>query len=212
MECIKCKKEKEEKEFNLKKDSKSGYFTVCKECRNLYKKEYYSLNSQLKDNEKAYKNLHKNSSDGKGGRTIKTVCPTCNYPVFISAKQLKSGNKRYCSKRCRAMANVFNLLISTLKGRAKKKKVDFNLDAVFIEELLNKQNYKCAITGVSIILRHSYQGTTIYDSASLDRIDSTKGYMKDNVQWVVLGINYMKMDYSENEVYELILRIKNIKN
>lgn len=212
MVCIKCKKEKEKKDFRPNKGKPNGYFTVCRNCQDFYKKEYYSLNSQIDNNEKAYKELHKVSSHKKGGRTIETQCPTCKYPIFISPKQLKSGNKKYCSKRCRAMANIFNLLITSLKSRSKKKGIDFNLDSKFIEDLLIKQNYKCAITKIPIILRHSYQGTTIYDSASLDRIDNSKGYTKDNVQWVVLGINYMKMDYSQNEVYELIKRIKNTPN
>lgn len=36
-------------------------------------------------------------------------------------------------------------------------------------------------------------------TASLDRIDSSKGYLENNVQWVHKDINWMKQDYSHEE-------------
>lgn len=37
-------------------------------------------------------------------------------------------------------------------------------------------------------------------TASLDRIDSTKGYIESNVQWLHKDINNIKQDYSVNEL------------
>jgi len=37
-------------------------------------------------------------------------------------------------------------------------------------------------------------------TASLDRIDSSKGYVLDNVQWVHKRVNFLKRDYSEKEL------------
>ena len=42
------------------------------------------------------------------------------------------------------------------------------------------------------------------DRASSDRIDSSKGYVEGNVQWVVLGINYTKRNFKEEELFELL--------
>jgi hypothetical protein len=45
-------------------------------------------------------------------------------------------------------------------------------------------------------------------SASLDRIDSSKGYIKGNIQWVSRAVNYMKNDMSENDllrIFDLIV-------
>lgn len=212
MKCDKCKKEKSTEDFKINNSKPNGYNNICIECQISYRKEYYSTKERTEANTKTYEKLHRDTKHKKAGRNIKSICPTCENLVYMSTKQFESGNRRYCSRRCRAIANVFNLLITSLKARAKKKKVDFNLDAEFLKDLIISQDYKCAVTGVPLILRHSYEGTTIYDSASLDRIDNSKGYTKDNVQWVVLGINYMKMDYSQDEVYELINRIKNTTN
>jgi hypothetical protein len=45
---------------------------------------------------------------------------------------------------------------------------------------------------------HMAGGTT----ASVDRIDSSKGYIKGNVQWVHKTINKMKWGYSQGEFIE----------
>ena len=36
-------------------------------------------------------------------------------------------------------------------------------------------------------------------TASLDRIDSSKGYVKGNIQWVHIAINFMKHSLPEEE-------------
>ena len=68
-----------------------------------------------------------------------------------------------------------------------------------------KQNSKCAISGVDIKLVRSYarvekeERSKYSQTASLDRIDSSKGYIKGNIQWVHKKINRMKMAMSEKE-------------
>ena len=43
-------------------------------------------------------------------------------------------------------------------------------------------------------IEYQHQKTT----ASLDRIDSNKGYVEGNVQWVHVDVNYMKLDYDQD--------------
>jgi hypothetical protein len=40
-------------------------------------------------------------------------------------------------------------------------------------------------------------------TASLDRIDSSKGYTKNNIQWIYKPINSMKRDYTQERFIEL---------
>lgn len=40
-------------------------------------------------------------------------------------------------------------------------------------------------------------------TASLDRIDSNRGYTQDNVQWVHKDVNKMKMDLNQQIFVEL---------
>ena len=47
-------------------------------------------------------------------------------------------------------------------------------------------------------------------TASLDRIDSSKGYTKNNVQWLHKDINIMKRDFPEEKFLFLCKQI--VKN
>ena len=46
-------------------------------------------------------------------------------------------------------------------------------------------------------------------TASLDRIDSSKGYTIDNIQWLHKDINKMKWDFSQEKFLELCKKIVN---
>ena len=61
------------------------------------------------------------------------------------------------------------------------------------------QKGKCAYTGVELILTTKYGRKYGLNTASLDRIDSSRGYTIDNIQWVHKKINRIKSNLSEKE-------------
>lgn len=73
---------------------------------------------------------------------------------------------------------------------------------ITIEDAWNiylQQNGKCAISGIDIVLRGQEIGMSSKEvhkktTASLDRIDSSKGYTINNIQWIHKDINQMKSD------------------
>ena len=68
-------------------------------------------------------------------------------------------------------------------------------------DLFIKQNKKCALSGLDIeFSRKLKDGTT---TASLDRIDSSKGYIQNNVQWVHKDINRIKQNLDQEKFIEL---------
>lgn len=71
-------------------------------------------------------------------------------------------------------------------------------------QLFLKQDGKCALSGEVI-----YFGETglCPHTASLDRIDSAKGYTQDNIQWVHTKINIMKNRYSQCEFIDFCRKI-----
>lgn len=82
-------------------------------------------------------------------------------------------------------------LWGTIKRRAEKRDYKIDISIKYVWELYQKQKGKCALSDVPIIFgiaNHKNSCTT----ASLDRIDNTKGYIKNNVQWVHKSINIMK--------------------
>lgn len=74
---------------------------------------------------------------------------------------------------------------------------------ITIEEAWAKfltQDRRCALTGVQLVFGGVRDpGRT----ASLDRIDSSKGYVSGNIQWISKPINRMKWDLGEAEFVEL---------
>jgi hypothetical protein len=77
------------------------------------------------------------------------------------------------------------------KSRAKIK---VTIDKQYAWDLFLKQNRKCALTGIELQIGNSFDKNT----ASIDRIDSSKGYEPNNIQWVHKDINMMKNKYDVN--------------
>lgn len=66
-----------------------------------------------------------------------------------------------------------------------------------------QQNRKCALSGIDIDFKKGNDVKRGLQTASLDRIDSSKGYIVGNVQWVHKDINFMKGTLSNNQFLEL---------
>mgnify|MGYP003351787189 CR=1 FL=1 len=60
----------------------------------------------------------------------------------------------------------------------------------YLNDLFIEQQGKCKLSGIEISLPKKWNDKNY--TASLDRIDSDKGYEKGNVQWVHKHINVMK--------------------
>lgn len=76
------------------------------------------------------------------------------------------------------------------KGRRAAKPLEFSITIEEMNELLIKQEHRCALSGIPINMGSNRKGNN--RTASLDRKDSSKGYTLDNVQWVHKDINLMK--------------------
>jgi hypothetical protein len=87
-------------------------------------------------------------------------------------------------------------------ARDRNIKVDITIkDAwdIFIE-----QERKCSLSGITIRFgRSKREEETGVTTASLDRIDSTKNYTRDNVQWVHKLINKSKFDLKQDDFIEM---------
>lgn len=73
------------------------------------------------------------------------------------------------------------------------RNLEFDIDINYINDLLIRQNHKCKLSGIDISIGNTKKRST----ASLDRIDSTKGYTKDNIQWLHKDVNRMKQEFSQ---------------
>lgn len=83
---------------------------------------------------------------------------------------------------------------NTVKKNAKQRKLPVKIDAKYAWNLFIKQDRRCALTGETLVF--SKRCWSRDATASLDRIDSTKGYIPGNVQWVHKIVNFMKQQYT----------------
>lgn len=92
-----------------------------------------------------------------------------------------------------------------ISTQAKKRGKIFSVSRQYLWDLFVRQNNKCALSGVPIKFGRVYfkHETT----ASLDRIDSSKGYIEGNVQWVHKDVNRMKNDFKQSYFLEMCKHI-----
>lgn len=83
-----------------------------------------------------------------------------------------------------------------------RKKVPVTITKEYAWELYLQQNKKCALSGVDIYISNSSN-----NNASIDRIDSSKGYEPGNIQWVHKHVNFMKRTYSQDYFIEMCKKI-----
>src|SRR5690606_20536198 len=85
--------------------------------------------------------------------------------------------------------------------RANSKGLELSITPEYLWDLFLNQNRKCAISGVELVFADSHKNKTD-STASPDRIDPSKGYIEDNVQWVHKYVNSMRNNKSINDFIE----------
>lgn len=152
---------------------------------------------------------------------IATVqCPFCKdiYEKIWEKKTSKSKTCQHCNRVNRGWekprygykncGQLSKGVFGRIKNTARARNIEFNLDHEFLWALYQKQEGKCALSGLELKLELNYMNSSTGKStfidpkpvtASLDRIDSTKGYVEGNVQWVHKAINLMKSSLIEND-------------
>lgn len=100
------------------------------------------------------------------------------------------------------------------KGALKDKK--FSITIEYAMDLFQKQKGICALSGQEIgfhttprYTKRGWRDSRWIHTASLDRIDSTKGYIEGNVQWIHKDINWMKNRFSQDYFVETCIKISN---
>ena len=131
------------------------------------------------------------------------------YPKKIQ-KILKSNDIPFRKKRCylsgqenpryTGCEEIQGSYWASVKGAAKLRKIYFDITIEYIWGLFLEQDRKCKYSGVELTLSTNNLEHRMGEyTASLDRIDSSKGYIEGNVHWVHKRINVMKGNMPEQE-------------
>jgi hypothetical protein len=86
----------------------------------------------------------------------------------------------------------------------KQRKKEFNISLQDLKDQWEKQKGICPYFKISLkLLLHKHSEKPSVYNASVDRIDSTKGYIKGNIQFVSCSANYLKSQFSHEEMLDL---------
>lgn len=144
----------------------------------------------------------------KSGNLIWNCKCICGKYTQVNAAFLKSGKIKSCGcarkevdrsylitsgkehPSWRGCGNLSADRVGCIRRNAKSRKIEFNLDIKYLWSLYEKQNKKCALSGIDIIFGVN---------EALDRKDPIIGYIENNVWWIDRTLNFMKYTYTVEE-------------
>ena len=142
-------------------------YLLCKRCKKWLPISNFSIDKS---------NLHKN----RGNFCLH--CDDCQY------KKYKNYRERLADPY-RSLRRKLQMALNGARRRSKDLNRYFDLDINYLLYLWAKQNGKCALTGFA--MTHEFFKGRMNTTVSIDRIDSSKGYTRDNVQLVCMVANQM---------------------
>lgn len=91
-----------------------------------------------------------------------------------------------------------------IETKARERGLEFSITIQDAWKKFLDQKRRCALTGEKLTIdKVKVNGTYTYPTASLDRIDNTKGYVTGNIQWLHKDINWMKGRFTATRFVEL---------
>jgi hypothetical protein len=219
--CPKCGKDKPVSEYyahSVRKDGSVRYRPYCRQCRivKIKKNKPRPIHTAILatgiqkcrycHTEKALSEFYANGCFSDGVKKYRTRCKLC-----VLAKHKQQSPQIYKTKSEKRSASPKNFISAILNHAAKRKQnLGFNIDLMYLIKLYEEQNGLCAISGVNMTYIAG-EGRT-YTNISIDRIDSAKGYLRSNVQFVCDIVNRMKSDLSQSEMYDWCQHILENRN
>ena len=199
--------------YNAKK-AKINFNVDCKYIWNLYlqqnKKCKYS-NQDIKFSDKNVSFLRKDKNKGyeinnivlvhiNVSKIMKWFCleQVLYWSNLIVNPEIKNNQiviyKKEHNRKRLGCNNITGKYWCHLIKCAKKRNIEFKITPEYAWSQYEKQNGCCNLTGKPIIFGKNYKEWHQVTTCSLDRIDSSKGYIEGNVQWLHTDINKMKYD------------------
>lgn len=137
-------------------------------------------------------------STNRGKQKYSSYCKDC------SKRKATLHKKTYVERHYRDVESKMKNLLT--KARHRNKEYDDTLSVSYLVEVYTKQKGLCAYSEMPLSLEANHP-----HSMSLDRKDSSKGYVVGNLQLVSSAVNRMKQEFSEEFFLTMCDKIANNK-
>lgn len=141
----------------------------------------------------------------KYGWTKSCGCLQKETAKINGVKGIKFGDK---SPQWKGYKDIPKNAFNNVMNGAKSRDIEFSITMEDIQNVFEKQNRRCAYTGVPLSFTKS-RIKNLYPTASIDRIDSSKGYTPNNIQITHKDVNKLKQDFEESRFIELCEQVIN---
>ena len=139
-----------------------------------------------------------------------SVCSDCN--AKAKGKRNRNSDKQKAATKNRIKKFRLNsphrVLYTYAKARAKRKGIDFTITLQDLEKVYPNPPI-CPVLGVTFQHGQGKKGGS-YNSPSLDRIDSNKGYVPDNIRVISWRANSLKKNMTFQEAEAIYLDFKKL--
>lgn len=136
--------------------------------------------------------------------TIIVECDCGNVKTLTcySLANYKSVKGRQCDKCAGKISgidclHIFKYYFTNLKKGAIRRNLEIEITMNDIYNKYIEQNKKCALSGLDIYFKPN-ETSKEENTASVDRIDSSKGYLINNIQIVHKDINKIKQNFTDD--------------
>lgn len=134
-------------------------------------------------------------------RSTSTGCKKCS----------SSNNRGIRNTQWKGGNFISQSFLLAAKKSAETRGISFKLSTRDLEEQFLLQKGRCAYTNSELHFSKVQSGVNLNrrdtQTASLDRIDSNKGYNRANIQFVHKTVNSMKWDFKEEYFLQMIEKI-----
>jgi hypothetical protein len=133
-------------------------------------------------------------------------CNCGSEPKMVTKENLLKGATKGClnctgirhmrenNNNWKGFGEISGSVFNRIRSGARVRDLDLFVNPELLNKLWDESKGICALSGLALDLQ---------STASLDRIDSSIGYIQGNIQWVHKDINKMKNDLDEEHFKDL---------
>ena len=148
----------------------------------------------------------------KFGKALWNCKCECGREKMLNASAIKANLTTSCGcnkqKSRKGVGLVSGAFWRKLERSALSRDMEFTITIQEVWDIFLKQSKKCALSGVDLVM-YTNNDRCRMQTASPDRIDSSKGYTVDNFQWVHKRVNRLKNILSTDELLFWTKKIHN---